>query len=145
MLDVGCGGGLLSEVHSPFLMTFIEFLKTFQSLARLGANTTGIDAAQSNVAIASLHASSDPSLSFTPPSDFGLSIAPSPQPLKARGSLTYQHTSVEELLAHHGPGKFDVVCSMEVLEHVDNPRDFITDCAQLVKVNTYTTFQVCGR
>ncbi|KAJ3489653.1 hypothetical protein NLI96_g1994 [Meripilus lineatus] len=43
VLDVGCGGGLLSE-----------------TLTRLGANTLGIDASSSNIAIASLHASQDP-------------------------------------------------------------------------------------
>ena len=29
---------------------------------------------------------------------------------------------------------FDVVCSMEVIEHVDNPRTFLANCASLVKV-----------
>src|SRR3546814_199576 len=39
LLDVGCGGGLLSE-----------------PLARLGAAVTGIDAAPQNIAVAALHA-----------------------------------------------------------------------------------------
>src|SRR3546814_4082298 len=39
LLDVGCGGGLLSE-----------------PLARLGAAVTGIDAAPQNIAVATLHA-----------------------------------------------------------------------------------------
>jgi 2-polyprenyl-6-hydroxyphenyl methylase/3-demethylubiquinone-9 3-methyltransferase len=39
ILDIGCGGGLLSE-----------------PLARLGATVTGIDAAERNIAIARLHA-----------------------------------------------------------------------------------------
>jgi 2-polyprenyl-6-hydroxyphenyl methylase/3-demethylubiquinone-9 3-methyltransferase len=39
ILDIGCGGGLLSE-----------------PLARLGASVTGIDAAERNIAIARLHA-----------------------------------------------------------------------------------------
>ncbi|KAF5316584.1 hypothetical protein D9619_006517 [Psilocybe cf. subviscida] len=51
VLDVGCGGGLLSE--SP---------------ARLGANTTGIDASEANIAIATLHASADPQISPASPS-----------------------------------------------------------------------------
>ena len=49
--------------------------------------------------------------------------------------MTYKHTSVEDLLAERGPASFDVVCSMEVLEHVDNPRAFLSSCAQLVKVS----------
>src|ERR1700753_1136446 len=39
LLDIGCGGGLLSE-----------------PMARLGATVTGIDAAERNIATASLHA-----------------------------------------------------------------------------------------
>ena len=39
ILDVGCGGGILSE-----------------SMARLGAKVTGIDVVEKNIAIASLHA-----------------------------------------------------------------------------------------
>lgn len=43
VLDVGCGGGILSE-----------------SLARMGAQVTGIDISQENVAVARLHAQQDP-------------------------------------------------------------------------------------
>ncbi|EPT01057.1 hypothetical protein FOMPIDRAFT_1121129 [Fomitopsis schrenkii] len=106
VLDVGCGGGLLCE-----------------SLARLGANTLGIDASASNVSIASLHASSDPSLNFA---------ASSSSPTSKR-ALTYEHTSAEDVLTARGPKQFDVVTSMEVLEHVDNPRAFLRTCAELVK------------
>ncbi|KAF8659871.1 hypothetical protein AX16_001755 [Volvariella volvacea WC 439] len=93
VLDIGCGGGLLSE-----------------SLARLGANTLGIDASRSNIAIASHHASHDHKLSHT---------------------LTYQHATSDDLL--NLPNRYDIVCSMEVLEHVDNPAHFLSTCAQLVR------------
>ncbi|CDO76421.1 hypothetical protein BN946_scf184338.g1 [Trametes cinnabarina] len=106
VVDVGCGGGLLCE-----------------SLARLGGRTLGIDASSSNIAIASLHAAADPSLT---PSTLGSTKG-------GCGALQYEHTSVEELLMRRGPGSFDVVCSMEVIEHVDNPRTFLTNCASLVK------------
>ncbi|XP_068663921.1 ubiquinone biosynthesis O-methyltransferase, mitochondrial-like [Aristolochia californica] len=43
IIDVGCGGGILSE-----------------PLARMGATVTGIDAVDKNIKIASLHASLDP-------------------------------------------------------------------------------------
>ncbi|KAG6819371.1 hypothetical protein H0H93_012454 [Arthromyces matolae] len=92
VLDVGCGGGLLSE-----------------SLARLGANTLGIDASESNIKIAQLHASADPKLA----------------------SLSYRHTAAESLL--ESSKRYDVVCSMEVLEHVDHPATFLSTCAELVK------------
>jgi len=93
-LDVGCGGGLLSE-----------------SLARSGANTVAIDASESNIAIASTHAALDPQLS--------------------RGNLKYLHTTAESLVKE--TKRFDVVCSMEVIEHVDNPSEFLRICAELVK------------
>ncbi|KAI1793546.1 ubiquinone biosynthesis O-methyltransferase [Ganoderma leucocontextum] len=89
-----------------------------ETLARLGGRTLGIDASASNIAIASLHASADPGLSSSQ---------------KGKGSLAYEHTSVEDLLAQRGPKSFDVVCSMEVIEHVDNPATFLTNCATLVK------------
>lgn len=43
ILDVGCGGGLLSE-----------------SLARLGANMTSIDPSPENIRVASAHSKNDP-------------------------------------------------------------------------------------
>ncbi|KAJ7707706.1 S-adenosyl-L-methionine-dependent methyltransferase [Mycena rosella] len=98
VLDVGCGGGLLSE-----------------SLARLGAKTLGVDASEANIAIAKLHAAQDPRLA---------------QP-ESSTTLSYLHTPAEALLAN--PKRYDVVCSMEVLEHVDNPPEFLDTCARLIK------------
>ncbi|PPQ64771.1 hypothetical protein CVT24_007857 [Panaeolus cyanescens] len=95
VLDVGCGGGLLTE-----------------SLARMNARTTGIDASKSNISIATLHAQADPRL-------------------RDSGNINYLHTSAETLLDQ--PKRYDVVCSMEVLEHVDNPSQFLATCAELVK------------
>ena len=79
----------------------------------MGANTLGIDASESNIAIASVHASADPKLS-------------------SGRSLTYLHSAAETLLPL--PKRYDVVCSMEVLEHVDNPAAFLSTCAELLKV-----------
>ena len=115
VLDVGCGGGLLSEVRCCSF--FSAPLTPQQSLARLGARTHGIDASESNISIAKVHASADPKLS--PPS-----------PL-----LSYEHTSAESLLTSQK--RYDVVCSMEVLEHVDNPASFLSTCATLVKVGLH--------
>ncbi|KAK7061007.1 Hexaprenyldihydroxybenzoate methyltransferase, mitochondrial [Paramarasmius palmivorus] len=105
VLDVGCGGGLLSE-----------------SLARLGARTLGIDASQSNIEIAKHHASLDSRLG---------------------SNLTYKHTSAEALL--NEKKRYDIVCSMEVLEHVDNPTMFLSTCAELVKPSGHLFLSTISR
>jgi len=92
VLDVGCGGGILSE-----------------SLTRLGANTLAIDASAENIHVATCHATADPQLA----------------------SLSFRHALAETLVQE--PKRFDVVCSMEVIEHVDNPAAFLRSCAELVK------------
>lgn len=98
--DVGCGGGLLSE-----------------SLARLGAKTTGIDASKSNIGIATTHAARDPS--FAQPHPDG-----GPR-------LTYLHSTAEDVVEQGQT--FDIVCAMEVLEHVNGPADFLRSLDALVK------------
>lgn len=90
VLDVGCGGGLLSE-----------------PLSRLGAEVTAIDAAELNIEVARAHSQA--------------------QDL----AITYRHTTAEDLLAEGAA--FDLVVSMEVVEHVADPFDFLESCAQLVK------------
>jgi 2-polyprenyl-6-hydroxyphenyl methylase / 3-demethylubiquinone-9 3-methyltransferase len=67
-----------------------------EPLARLGANVTGLDAAPENIAAAKAHAAGQ-----------GL-------------SLTYACADVAAL-----GGTFDLVTSMEVIEHVPDPADFL--------------------
>lgn len=76
----------------------------------------GIDASEANIEVARQHASNDPRLA----------------PHSPDSNLVYQHTTGEDLL--NQPKRFDVVCSMEVLEHVDNPMMFLSICAELLKV-----------
>jgi 2-polyprenyl-6-hydroxyphenyl methylase / 3-demethylubiquinone-9 3-methyltransferase len=92
ILDVGCGGGILSE-----------------SLARLGANVTSIDPSDVNIKIARKHSSADPLTS----------------------TIDYCQMTVEEM-AKTGR-QFDVVCSLEVIEHVETPMAFVAACGSLVK------------
>ena len=107
VVDIGCGGGLLSE-----------------SLARLGARTTGVDASASNIGIATTHAAKDPALSR--------------EHSLGGPNLSYRHATAEQLVTE---GKqFDVVCAMEVIEHVNGPADFLRSLDQLVKVKSFHPF-----
>lgn len=90
MLDIGCGGGLLAE-----------------PLARLGAQVTGIDAAERNIAIARAHAE------------------------QTGTRITYLPCAAEDLL--NGQQRFDVVLAMEVIEHVSDPAVFLATAAALMK------------
>jgi len=83
-LDVGCGAGLLAE-----------------PLARLGAEVTGVDAAEENVAVAKAHAAGS-----------GLAI-------------DYRHGELAAL----GLGPFELVTAMEVLEHVADKPAFLAELA----------------
>lgn len=89
LLDIGCGGGLLSE-----------------PMARLGASVVGADAAARNIPVARLHAE-----------QMGLTI-------------DYRHTAAETLAA--SGERFDVVLNMEVIEHVSDPKGFLTTCQRLL-------------
>jgi len=88
VLDVGCGGGILSE-----------------SMARLGAQVTGMDVVEKNIRIASAHAT-DESL-----------------------EIEYRVATASAVAA--SGEKFDVVLNMEVVEHVADVDAFMRDCAQL--------------
>ncbi|KAI7906124.1 bifunctional 3-demethylubiquinone-9 3-methyltransferase/ 2-octaprenyl-6-hydroxy phenol methylase [Cokeromyces recurvatus] len=96
MLDIGCGGGLLSE-----------------SLVRLGGNVVGVDASYDNIQMAKLHARKDPVLWRGP------------------GKIEYRNSTAEEMLM--SGELFDVVLAMEIIEHVDQPLEFLRTCAQLTR------------
>lgn len=91
VLDVGCGGGLLAE-----------------GMARLGAETTGIDLSERPLAVARLHL------------------------LESGLKVDYRQVAVEALAAE-SPGSFDVVTCMEMLEHVPDPASVVSACAKLAK------------
>jgi len=89
ILDVGCGGGILSE-----------------SMARFGAQVTGIDVVEKNINVASLHATQQ-QLDIAYSMETAASLASS-------GSV------------------FDVVLNMEVVEHVADVDAFMQHCCNLV-------------
>ena len=104
VLDVGCGGGILSD-----------------SMARKGAEVTGIDLASKALRVARLHALE----------------AQTPR-------VQYREVSVEEL-AQESPGSFDTVTCMEMLEHVPDPQSVVTACARLVKPGGWVFFSTINR
>jgi 2-polyprenyl-6-hydroxyphenyl methylase/3-demethylubiquinone-9 3-methyltransferase len=76
-----------------------------EPLARMGAAVVGVDAAPENVEAARAHA--------------------------AQSGLSVDYHAGE--LANQGLGKFDVVSSMEVIEHVTDPAAFIAELARHLK------------
>lgn len=92
VLDIGCGGGILSE-----------------SLARLGADLVSVDASEKNIAIAKDHAA------------------------KSGLEIDYRHTTAEALAEANE--QFDIVCCMEVIEHVANVPLFMEMLGKLTRPN----------
>jgi 2-polyprenyl-6-hydroxyphenyl methylase/3-demethylubiquinone-9 3-methyltransferase len=91
VVDVGCGGGLLSE-----------------ALARAGAQVTAIDLGHKLIEIAKLHL------------------------FESNLQVDYRVQSSEELAAAE-PASFDVVCCMEMIEHVPDPLVLVRDLAAMLK------------
>ena len=91
ILDIGCGGGLISE-----------------PMARLGANVTGIDAAEKNIKIAYLHSK------------------------ESNLNIEYINKSPEQMIEKE---KFDIILNLEIVEHVDNLDLYLKSCNNLLKKN----------
>ena len=89
ILDIGSGGGLVSE-----------------PMSRLGADVTGIDASEKNIKVSTLHAK------------------------KSNLKIDYQIKSPEEL---DKKNYYDVVLSLEVIEHVQNVDFYLKTCCSLLK------------
>jgi 2-polyprenyl-6-hydroxyphenyl methylase/3-demethylubiquinone-9 3-methyltransferase len=121
-LDAGCGAGLLCE-----------------PLARLGAAVTGVDAAAENIAAAKTHADAMGLLSPLPfrraaggggaPSSAGDGASPHPNPSPEGEGLAGRIAYFHGELAALGLSGFDLVCSLEVLEHVADKAAFLSSLA----------------
>ena len=104
VLDVGCGGGILAD-----------------SMARKGAEVTGIDLSTKALKVAQLHA------------------------LEASTKgVSYREISAEALAAEQ-PEAYDVVTCMEMLEHVPDPSSVVRACSTLVKPGGWVFFSTLNR
>ncbi|KAF2078056.1 hypothetical protein CYY_000607 [Polysphondylium violaceum] len=90
-----------------------------ESLSRLGADKViGLDAAKNNVLMAKSHASADIDLKENIETN----------------KLEYVESTIERFIQDESMVEsFDVVCSLEVIEHVDNPQEFLKLCTRLLK------------
>ncbi len=102
-LDVGCGGGILTE-----------------ALAQLGARATGIDMGEAPLAVARLHA------------------------IETGATPTYTQSTAEDL-AEETPDSYDIVCCLELLEHVPDPQSVISACARLARPGGHLYFSTINR
>lgn len=103
VLDVGCGGGVLSE-----------------ALARHGARVTGIDAASRALEVARLHM------------------------VESALDIDYRHVTAEAL-AENEAAAFDLVCCLEMLEHVPDPDRTVAACAALCRPGGHLFFSTINR
>ena len=103
IIDVGCGGGILAE-----------------SMAKLGAEVTGIDMGEEPLKVAKLHA------------------------LEAGVKVDYQKIPAEEQAQQH-PQAYDVVTCMEMLEHVPDPASIIRACSDMVKPGGLVFFSTLNK
>lgn len=103
VIDVGCGGGILSE-----------------SLAFRGGEVTGIDMGEAPLSVAELHK------------------------LESGANVTYRRSTAEQA-AEEEPEVYDVVCCLEMLEHVPDPASVIAACARLAKPGATLYFSTINR
>ncbi len=103
ILDVGCGGGILAE-----------------SMAREGADVTGLDMGAEPLQVARLHS------------------------LETGIKVTYVQETVEQHASEHAE-QYDIVTCMEMLEHVPDPRSVVLACAKLVKPGGHVFFSTINR
>ncbi|RNA29017.1 hexaprenyldihydroxybenzoate mitochondrial [Brachionus plicatilis] len=116
IIDIGCGGGLFSE-----------------PLARLGAQVTAIDACKENIIAAQLRMQ-------TQQDKLGVDSC------KFYDRLRYIHCTVEDLTAvEENYDYFDAVVCSEVVEHVNNLPEFISNSAKLLKNQGFAFYTTINR
>ncbi len=91
-----------------------------EAMAQRGANVTGIDMGEAPLSVARLHQ------------------------LESGVDVEYRQSTAEQLAAEE-PQSYDVVCCLEMLEHVPEPGDVIAACAALAKPGGSVYFSTLNR
>lgn len=91
-----------------------------EAMAQRGAEVTGIDMGEAPLAVARLHQ------------------------LESGVEVNYQHCTAEQL-AQEQAGHYDIVCCLEMLEHVPDPGQVIAACADLAKPGGTLYFSTINR
>ena len=91
-----------------------------ESMAQRGARVTGIDMGEAPLSVARIHQ------------------------LESGVEVDYQQSTAEEFAERH-PGRFDVVCCLEMLEHVPDPAAVVDACASLVVPGGSVYFSTINR
>ena len=91
-----------------------------EARAQLGATVSGIDMGEAPLAVARLHQ------------------------LESGVEVDYQQSTAEQLAAKEG-ASFDIVCCLEMLEHVPDPGAVIAACAALAKPGGAVYFSTINR
>lgn len=103
VIDVGCGGGILAE-----------------SMAKAGAQVTGIDLNPSLIQVANLHQ------------------------FDAGTQVEYLEIATE-IIANERKATYDIVTCLEMLEHVPDPAQIVNACAALLKPGGHVFFSTLNR
>jgi 2-polyprenyl-6-hydroxyphenyl methylase/3-demethylubiquinone-9 3-methyltransferase len=91
-----------------------------ESMAQRGATVTGIDMGEAPLAVARIHQ------------------------LESGVAVDYRQATAEELAAEQ-PGHYDVVCCLEMLEHVPDPAAVVAACAELAQPGGSLYFSTINR
>lgn len=91
-----------------------------ESMAQRGATVTGIDMGEAPLSVARIHQ------------------------LESGVAVDYRHSTAEEL-AQEQPQSYDIVCCLEMLEHVPDPAAVIAACADLARPGGALYFSTINR
>jgi 2-polyprenyl-6-hydroxyphenyl methylase/3-demethylubiquinone-9 3-methyltransferase len=91
-----------------------------EAMAHRGATVTGIDMGEAPLSVAKIHQ------------------------LESGVSVNYRQATAEQL-AEEMPASFDIVCCLEMLEHVPDPAAVIAACAEMAKPGASLYFSTINR